>query len=75
MLFTTLIRFCARASAASARGRFRSGASVASCSLARSSALSARATSILQVLYGYYYGFGSKVHPFLVASAIYSNLL
>ena len=41
-LFTTLIRFCARARAASARGRFRSGASAASCSLARS----ARDTSI-----------------------------
>ena len=45
-LFATLIRFCARASAASARGRFRSGASAESCSLARSRALSARATSI-----------------------------
>ena len=45
-LLATLIRFCARASAASARGRFKSGASAASCSLARSSALSARSTSI-----------------------------
>ena len=37
-LFATLSQFCARASEASAWGRFRSGASAASCSLARSSA-------------------------------------
>ena len=52
----TLIRFCARASTASARGQFKSGASAADCSLTRSNVFSTPDTSIsddpaLQLVY------------------------